>query len=163
MDKETSKKVFTMRLLEVQKEINPIKKTETNPFFNSKYFDVNAILEQLKPILTKYGLILTQPFNTVDGKNVLQTIVVDSESGEQMQSQIFIPEVLDPQKFGSAVTYYRRYALQSLFALQAEDDDANKAAGVVNKPTFAPRTATRKPTKFKPQEHDGDESYNIEA
>lgn len=34
----------------------------------------------------------------------------------------------DPQKMGSAITYYRRYALQSLFLLRAEDDDANVAS-----------------------------------
>jgi len=34
----------------------------------------------------------------------------------------------DPQKLGSEITYYRRYTLQSLLALQAEDDDGNKAS-----------------------------------
>ena len=34
----------------------------------------------------------------------------------------------DPQKMGSMITYYRRYTLQSLLGLQAEDDDANAAS-----------------------------------
>lgn len=29
---------------------------------------------------------------------------------------------------GSAITYYRRYTLQSLLGIQADDDDANKAS-----------------------------------
>ena len=37
---------------------------------------------------------------------------------------------------GSAITYYRRYTLQSLLALEAEDDDRNKASGNTNKPAL---------------------------
>jgi hypothetical protein len=37
-----------------------------------------------------------------------------------------LPNLQDPQKLGSAITY-RRYTLQSLLGLQAEDDDGNKA------------------------------------
>jgi hypothetical protein len=49
-----------------------------------------------------------------------------------------LPEIQDPQKIGSAVTYYRRYTLQSLLSLQAEDDDANSASATVKntKPTI---------------------------
>ena len=43
-------------------------------------------------------------------------------------STITLPDLTDPQKMGSAITYYRRYSLQSLFLLQAEDDDGNKGA-----------------------------------
>ena len=131
MNKETSSKSIYAKLLEVQKEVKPIEKTESNPFFNSKYFDVNAILAALKPILTRHSLVLTQPFmvETTTGRNALETVLTDSETGEHINSLIYLPETSDPQKFGSAVTYYRRYALQSLFALEAEDDDANVATG----------------------------------
>jgi hypothetical protein len=44
-----------------------------------------------------------------------------------------LPDLQDPQKMGSAVTYYRRYSIQSLFTLQAEDDDGEKAVGRENK------------------------------
>ncbi len=42
-----------------------------------------------------------------------------------------LPEITDPQKIGSAVTYYRRYTLQSLLSLQAVDDDANLSSEAV--------------------------------
>lgn len=115
------------KLLEVQKEVAPIKKTEDNPFFKSKYFDVNAILAALKPILSKNGLVLTQGIEVELGNNILSTTVTEAESGEGIKSRVRLPDLADPQKFGSAVTYYRRYALQSLFALEAEDDDGNNA------------------------------------
>ena len=38
-----------------------------------------------------------------------------------------LPDLQDPQKMGSAITYYRRYALQSLFLLQTQDDDGEGA------------------------------------
>ncbi len=117
------------KLLEVQKEVAPIKKTEDNPFFKSKYFDVNAILAALKPILSAHGLVLTQGIEVHEnGRNVLNTSVNDVDGVGAIQSSIYLPDAADPQKFGSAVTYYRRYALQSLFALEAEDDDGNVAA-----------------------------------
>ena len=45
-----------------------------------------------------------------------------------VESSIQLTQFNDPQKLGSAITYYRRYTLQSLLGLQAEDDDANKAS-----------------------------------
>ena len=112
------------KLLAAKKEIGKISKDSTNPFFKSKYFDVNALLEHVEPILQAYGLVLLQPIKD----NVVLTIIVDSESGKQIESGITLPNLTDPQKLGSAITYYRRYTLQSLLGLQAEDDDANKAS-----------------------------------
>ena len=42
----------------IQKEIGIMEKTEENPFFKSKYFDINALLAQLKPLLEKYQLMI---------------------------------------------------------------------------------------------------------
>lgn len=113
------------KLLEVKKEVGKISKDSTNPFFKSKYFDVNALLKHVEPILQKNGLVLLQP---IENGNVT-TSIIDSESGDKIDSSIPLPALSDPQKLGSAITYYRRYTLQSLLGLQAEDDDANKASG----------------------------------
>jgi antitoxin component YwqK of YwqJK toxin-antitoxin module len=66
-----------------------------------------------------------QPVEYKDGKNILKTIIVDTESDEVLESSIALPDNLEPQKMGSAITYLRRYSLQSMLFLQAEDDDAN--------------------------------------
>jgi hypothetical protein len=129
------------KLLEVQKEIGAIKKDSTNPFFKSKYFDINALLEQVKPTLNKHGIVLTQALTHIDGKLALNTslaladrkpVAADDEVYRLNESVIWstcpIPEGADAQKTGSAITYFRRYALQSLLALEAEDDDANLAS-----------------------------------
>lgn len=116
------------KLAKIQEEVGAIKKGQENPFFKSKYFDINQLLEQIKPLLTKYGLVIIQPLTHVLGNPALMTHLIDKDSGESITESIPLPIMSDPQKMGSAITYYRRYALQSFFALQAEDDDGNLAS-----------------------------------
>lgn len=54
--------------------------------------------------------------------------IIDPDTGEIVTSEMQLGNITDPQKRGSEITYYRRYTLQSLLGLQAEDDDANKAS-----------------------------------
>jgi|688.fasta_scaffold776285_2 hypothetical protein len=128
------------KLLLIQQEIGAIKKDATNPFFKSKYFDINSLLEQVKPVLNKHGVVLLQGLTNIDGKLALSTKLVNSKAVENMPENLMtieficpLPDIQDPQKIGSAITYFRRYALQSLLALEAEDDDANLASKPVAK------------------------------
>lgn len=121
--KNILKKIFNL-----QQEVKAIEKDSDNPYFKSKYFDINKIIETLKPILKKEGLAIYQPVVFQDGKNILKTFIADYECGEQIESSITLPDNLEPQKMGSAITYYRRYSLQSLLMLEAEDDDGNVAS-----------------------------------
>ena len=59
-----------------------------------------------------------------DGKQY--SVIIDLDGGS-FESSLTLPTDLDAQKIGSAITYYRRYTLQSLLALQSEDDDGNSA------------------------------------
>lgn len=120
------------KLLASQREIGAITKTQDNPFFHSKYADINAILAVVKPILNKNGLLLTQGVRMqndgVDAKMGIKTEIRDVESKDYIADFCVIPTMSDPQKTGSAITYFRRYALQSLLALEAQDDDGNTAS-----------------------------------
>lgn len=113
------------KLAKVKFDLGKINKSLTNPFYNSHYFDINMLLEHVEEALVLNGLLLLQPI--IDGHVVSQ--IIDLDTGEMNESSIKIPEFNDPQKVGSAITFYRRYALQSQLGIQAEDDDANKAAG----------------------------------
>ena len=113
------------KLLEIQKEIGAIAKDSTNPFYKKKYFDINSLLAQVKPILNKHGIVLLQGLTALEGKIGLNTVLLDADSDERIEYACPLPDLQDPQKMGSAITYFRRYALQSLLALEAEDDDAN--------------------------------------
>jgi len=127
---------LTKKLLAVQKELGAVKKDKENPFFSSNYADINKFIEVTKPILNKHGVVLLQPLSSIDGVPSITTMLIDAETGESLQSEV--PMVFkdnDPQKVGSAITYYRRYALQSFLFLEAEDDDGNKASGKKKEPT----------------------------
>jgi len=108
---------------EFKKEVGVLSKDSTNPFFDSKYLDINQLLHHLEPILEKHNLLVLQPIQ--DG--FVKSIIYHIESGENISSEIKLSDFTNPQHTGSAVTYFRRYTLQSLLGLQAEDDDGNKA------------------------------------
>ena len=120
------------KLLEVQKEVGAISKDSKNPFFKSKYFDINQLIEHVQPVLNKHGLVLTQPIE----KGSVSSVVTDSETLSSILSALPLPEFNDPQKLGSCITYYRRYTLASLLGLQAEDNDGN---GLKPKPKELPK------------------------
>ena len=109
------------KLFDAKKEIGKISKDSKNPFYKSKYFDINQLLEHVEPILQKNNLLVLQPIIS----NSVVTQIYDIESGERVESGIELTNQTDPQKRGSEITYYRRYTLTSLLGLQAEDDDAN--------------------------------------
>lgn len=144
MEGQKSQTLYS-KLLEIQGKITGVKKDSTNPFFNSKYFDINKLLVTLRPVLQEHKLILMQPLSNVNGISSITTILHDVDSGEFIQDTITLPQLNDPQKMGSAITYYRRYALQSLFLLEALDDDANLASGKEEKKTDH-KTAIKKCT-----------------
>ena len=114
------------RILVVQKQIGSLSKNAKNPFFKSQYLDLNTLLNEVKPLLEAQGLLLMQP---IEGKKVC-SVIYDAETNTNLaQSYMGIPEnITDPQKLGSAITYFRRYTLKSLLAIAEEDDDGNRAA-----------------------------------
>ncbi|MGE5313177.1 MAG: ERF family protein [Acidobacteriota bacterium] len=135
------------KLLQFQKRVGAIAKDSINPFFKSNYFDINKLIEVIKPILNEVGLVLLQPLATIPGTDrlAIKTLVVDSETGQTLvESEAVLPENSDPQKMGSTITYFRRYAIQSLLFLQAEDDDANST---IQQPKMAARQAAKSPDR----------------
>lgn len=117
--KELLKKLHASKL-----EIGKVAKNAKNPHFKNTYADLNALIEAVEPILLEKGLVLLQPIK--EGR--VFTIISDVDSGEQIESFIDLPVSGTPQAMGSAITYYRRYTLQSLMSLQAVDDDGHVAS-----------------------------------
>lgn len=109
------------KLLEVQKELGVVYKDQNNPFFKSKYADINSYIDAIKPVLNKHELVILQPL-VEDG---IATVILDARTGAELRFDTAITPNPDPQKMGSAITYFRRYALQSLFVMKAEDTDGN--------------------------------------
>lgn len=150
-------KTLGQKVLAFQGEVAAITKDSDNPFYSSKYFDVNKVLEIVKPILTKHGIVLMQHLDSrygIDGQvtAVLRTVLHNADAfDEVIQSEVPISLPADPQKAGSVCTYYRRYALVTMLALQGEiDDDGNAAAGKTGGKGKAPAKATSVAKEPKP-------------
>lgn len=146
---ETKKKasIYT-KLLEFQKAGISIKKDSNNPHFKSKYADIDEVLEKVKPALSAVSIVLTQ----IPDANGLKTVLYDTESDTSIESYLEFSQKGDPQKLGSNITYYRRYALVAMLGLEADDDDANAAVAKAApaKPTQAapkPAAPARKPAE----------------
>jgi hypothetical protein len=115
-------------LLAAQKEMGNAKKDSVNPFFKSKYADLNSVREACMPALNNHGIVVLQPTVHLDGKNFVRTVLLH-ESCETFvgMTEIVYNKQNDAQAQGSGISYARRYGLQSLCNVGAEDDDANKA------------------------------------
>ena len=103
-----------------------LKKDASNPFFKSKYADLNSVIEATDFALEEVGLVYV---DRIDNMNLISEII-DFESGESIVNNT--PLILtknDMQQLGSAITYARRYARMSMCGLMAVDDDGNFVSG----------------------------------
>jgi hypothetical protein len=129
-------------LVKAQSEMGNAAKGASNPFFKSKYADLNAIREACLPVLSRHGLSVLQPTVFIDGRKFVETLVMH-ESGEFIggHTEILSVKEFDAQAQGSGVSYARRYGLQSLLCIGAEDDDGESAIGRNAKPTYTKTVA----------------------
>ena len=112
--------------VQAQKEFNPALKSATNPHFKSKYADLAACVEAVIDALNNHGIALMQLNHESQGGVTVETMFIH-ESGETLSSgKLFVPaSKQDPQGFGSALTYARRYSLMAACGIAPEDDDGN--------------------------------------
>lgn len=109
-------------LVKFQSQLRPVAKEAENPFFKSSYADLSSILKAVMPVLTANGLAVIQPLKVVEDKVILITKLIH-ESGEAIESEMILPHNAEPQKYGSLITYYKRYQLQALLGINTEEDD----------------------------------------
>jgi hypothetical protein len=115
--------------VKAQRQFGPALKTSVNPHFKSKYADLANCIEAVIEALNANGIGLMQrTYECKDG--VLVETVFIHESGEVMEcGMLHVPAgKQDPQGYGSALTYARRYSLLAATGLAPEDDDANAAS-----------------------------------
>ena len=120
-------------LVKAQKAFGPALKTSTNPHFRSRYADLSACVESVMDGLNSSGIALIQR-TSEDSTGVTVETVFVHESGEMMEcGKLHVPaSKQDPQGYGSALTYARRYSLMAACGIAPEDDDGNAAS---RKPT----------------------------
>lgn len=121
---------ITKALVRFQRECPTVvkDKTATAKTFTYTYADLATIMSTIRPALSSCGLFVSQSFEP-NGITYLVTTIMH-ESGEQIHSKIPLPlDGLQPQAAGSAITYYRRFAIMAILGIAAEndDDDGKKA------------------------------------
>jgi len=122
-------KEISSALVKAQKEFGPALKTSTNPHFRSRYADLSACVEAVIDALNNNGIMLMQFTHPCDNGVIVETIFMH-ESGEHVSGgRLHVPaSKQDPQGYGSALTYARRYSLQAACGIAPEDDDGNAAS-----------------------------------
>lgn len=130
-------------ILKAEKNFTPLLKSAENPFFKSKYADLNAVLKSVKVPLANEGVKIIQPPVTDGQSNFVTTRLIHVETGEWIESTMKLEMAkVTMQEAGSGVSYGKRYTLQGLLALETEDDDGN-ASSKNTKPTKKEGTVTR--------------------
>ena len=134
-------------LVKAQSEMSKASKDATNPFFKSKYADLNSIREACIPAFNSNGISILQPIVQEGGKNYVRTLLLH-ESGEYLDSftEVVCSKQNDAQAFGSALTYARRHGMQSMANVGSQDDDGHKASQP-DEPTLQPAKPTLEPAK----------------
>lgn len=115
------------KLLEIQNL--QLKFPKTAKGYNYKYVPLDEMWDKLLPELKKRNLLVVH----VTENNQVVTMVLN-EDGSSIKSAMPLPENLDPQKLGSAVTYYKRYNLGQIFNIMTDEDD--DASSVTNNKDF---------------------------
>ena len=136
-------------LIKAKADFLPIKKDKINPHFKSRYADLDSILSACEPALLINGLVISQTIELSESGMILTTTLWH-ESGESLISKYALPQIADSQKFGSALTYARRYAVSALLSVTADDDDDGNSSqsapqspqAKANKPQASPERAS---------------------
>lgn len=126
--------------------------TKTGGSYKFKYAPLDAILAAVRGPLAANGLAIVQLLD----EDVLVTSLLHAD-GAVLSGRTPIPQTEGIQAYGSAITYLRRYALQAILGIAAEeDDDGNRAAGqgASVRPARSPRPAPRDAAPSVPEEPD---------
>lgn len=134
MLKSESIKEIVTALAKAQTEYTPVEKKRTVNFGQTSYnyADLQDVLTMAMPILSKHGIMITQPVTTNEkGELILFTYLIHT-SGEFIGSVYPIRKMQKNQEQGSEITYARRYTLSAILGIHSEEDDDGKAANEAN-------------------------------
>ena len=122
---------LTLALSIVQGKMSHAVKDSANPFFKSKYADLESVWDACRSLLADNGLAVMQfpGLYTDHDKSMSLTTVISHKSGEYLSQEMSVPVTkADAQGAGSALTYMRRYALAAVVGVVQADDDGNAAS-----------------------------------
>jgi len=121
----------------VQGKMSYAVKDSANPFFKSRYADLESVWDACRSLLADNGLAVMQfpGLYTDHDKSMSLTTIISHKSGEFISQEMSVPVTkADAQGAGSAITYMRRYALAAVVGVVQADDDGNAASNPQSKP-----------------------------
>ena len=125
-------------LLKAQKEITFAVKDAVNPHLKSKYADLPSVIDAIKTALNESDIVFMQTAGEMVNMHLQLTTRLMHSSGEWIEDTMTMPLTKqDPQGYGSALTYARRYSLAAITGLYQDDDDGNKAVNKKEKKTIS--------------------------
>ena len=115
-------------LLAAQKAIGKALKSSANPFFKSKYANLETVIDAVKGPMNDHDVVITQLVQRDELGIYVETVLMHT-SGECVVSQtpVIVAKENNPQAMVSGVTYAKRCGLEAISVLPTEDDDGNKA------------------------------------
>lgn len=122
-------KQIATALVRAKKAFNPALKNAVNPHLKNKYANLESCLDAVDDALLDNGIFMYQE-TSEDASGVTVETVFLHESGESLRcGKMHVPAAKnDPQGYGSALTYARRYSLVTACGIAQEDDDGNAAS-----------------------------------
>lgn len=128
------------KLSELRRGIS-VKKDGHNPFFKSKYYELEDILNALKDS-DKFGIGFVQ---YIEWPFLVTEIQHDEET---ISSRVRLPEIelKNHQEVAKIITYFRRISLITMFGICEPDDDGNTNAGAIYRSQQSPGGAAPIPS-----------------
>jgi hypothetical protein len=122
-------KQIASAFVKAKREFAPALKTSVNPHFKSRYADLAACLEAVNDALLNNGIAVYQETSMCESGVIVETVFLH-ESGESFKGgMLHVPaSKQDPQGYGSALSYARRYSIMAACGIASEDDDGNAAS-----------------------------------
>jgi hypothetical protein len=122
---------LAVALTAFEAEVQNPHNTASNPFHKNKYAPLQDILRDVRPLLAKHGLAVTQPVHSECNAIGVTTMLVHT-SGEYIADTVTMEPGSEKGKSaaqlaGSVITYLRRYSLASVLGIASEDDDDGNA------------------------------------
>lgn len=113
---------LTKALIKAQSNM-PEFKHNAKGVHKATYATLDSIINAARPVLNKYGLAVIQTMKSYEDLKMSVITKLMHESGECIDSEMIFSPSADPQKVGGQITYYRRYAYQSIIGVCTEKDD----------------------------------------
>jgi hypothetical protein len=128
MTDQTISPELAAALAKAQSAFEAATKGKQNPAFKSRYADLQSVVDAVRPALNAAGIWLMQDTAEADGAVVIETVFVHSSGAQLRAGRLTMPVIKrDPQGYGSALTYARRYSMMTACGIAPEDDDGNAA------------------------------------